>query len=123
METNSKKVLEALPTFEQFMDLVGEIKAISFERMVTENEIKSKEAETFQTVMTDPKYFQNGKAVPVSHFENSYKFNGIDGELGNMRRHLADVVSQLEAKRNQFEVYKQMHDMWKTLVYQEKSLS
>lgn len=123
METNSKKVLEALPDFQDYMNLAREIKAISFEKMVMENKIKSKEAETFKIVMTEPKYFIAGKAVSVSYFENAYKFSGLDGELITMREHLADLVSELELKRSQFEIYSRMHDLFKTLVYQEKVMA
>ncbi len=123
METNSKKVLEALPDFEKFMDLAREIKKISFDRMLLENGIKKKESDTFKLVMTDPKYFINGKAVPVSYYDNAFKFCGIDGELIEMRNQLAELVSQLELKRSEFEVYNRMHELYKTLVYQEKVLS
>lgn len=123
METNSKKVLEALPDFEKFMDLAREIKKISYDRMLLENRIKEKEAETFKTVMSEPKYFVNGKAVPVSYYDNAFKFPGIDGELLDLRNKLADLVSDLELKRSQFEVYNRMHELFKTLVYQEKVLS
>lgn len=123
METNSKKVLAALPTFENYMNLAEEIKKISFEKMLTENAIKEKEAESFVEVMTNPKYFVNGKAVPVSYFDNAFKFRGLDGEIIQMRAHLADMISTLELKRSQFEVYKQMHDLYKTLAYQEKGMS
>ncbi len=123
METSSKKVLEALPDFDDYMKLAGEIKNISYERMLTENAIKAKEAEIFRTVMTDPKYFTNGKAVPVSYFDNAYKFSGLNGELLDMRSHLADMVSELELKRSQFEVFGRMHDLYKALSYAEKNMS
>lgn len=123
METNSKKVLAALPDFDKYMELAEEIKNISIEKMLTENAIRTKEAETFKEVMTNPKYFTNGKTVPVSYFENAYKFTGIDGELTSMREHLAKMVALLEQKRSQFEIYKQMHDLFKTLVYQEKTMA
>lgn len=120
METNSKKVLEALPTFEDFMNLAEDIKKLYFAKMTTENSIKTVEAENFKRVMTDPQYFVGGKAVPISYYENCYKFNGLNGELLNLREQLATVQSELEMKKNQFDIYKSMHDMWKTLVYQEK---
>ncbi len=123
METNSKKVLEALPNFDDYMRLAQEIKQISYDRMLTENAIKEKESGTFKTVMTDPKYFVNGKAVPVSYFDNAYKFSGLNGELLEMRNHLADLVSDLEMKRSMFEVYGRMHDLYKALSYAEKNMS
>lgn len=123
MDTNSKKVLEAMPSFDKFMELAEEIKKISLDKMVIENLIKSAEATTFQTVMTDPKYFVNGKAVPVSYYENSYKHKGISGETLDLRLKLAEKVAELELKRNQFEVYHSMLELHKTLVYQERVLT
>lgn len=123
METNSKKVLAALPDYNDYLELASEIQKISFERMLTENAIKSREAEVFKEVMTNPKYFVNGKTVPVSYFENAYKFGGLEGEIIPMREHLADMVSRLEQKRAVIEIYKQMHELYKALAYQEKSMS
>jgi hypothetical protein len=123
METNSKKVLAALPDFQDYMQLAEEIKRLSLEKMLTENTIRAREAEAFQKVMTDSKFFVNGKPVSVSFFDNAFKFAGIDGNLLTLREHLADMVSELELKRSQFEVYGKMHDLFKTLVYQEKIMA
>lgn len=123
METNSKKVLEAMPSFEDFMGLAEEIKRISLDRMVLENMIKSAEAEAFREVMSNDKYFISGKPLPVSHFENAFKHRGLNGEILDLRLKLADKVAELELKRHQFEVYQQMHDLFKTLVYQERVLT
>ncbi len=123
METNSKKVLEALPDFSDYMRLADEVKKISYDKMVLENKIKIAEAENFKQVMTDPKYFTSGKAVPVSFYENAFKFSGLDGNLILPREQLADLVSTLEQKRSQFEIYKSMVDLYKTLVYQEKTMA
>lgn len=123
METNSKKVLEALPAFEDFMKLAEEIKMISIRKMKLENRIKDLESENFRKIMSSMEYFVGGKPVPVSHYENAYKFSGIDNNLLAVRDELADTVAELEMKRNQFEVYKQMHDLFKTLVYQERVLT
>ena len=123
METSSKKILEAMPSFEDFMTLASEIKAASIEKMKLENEIKSAEALAFKTVMTDEKYFVGGKPVAVSYFENYYKTRGLNGEILELRNKLAETVADVESKRNQFEIYKSMHDLFKTLVYQERVLT
>ena len=47
----------------------------------------------------------------------------VDDSLVALRDRLADTQAELEQKRNQFEVYKSMQDLFKTLVYQEKALS
>jgi len=123
METSSKKVLEAMPSFEDYFKLAEEIKKLSYNKMVIEKTIKEKEAETFLTIMTDPKYFINGKTVPVSYFDNAFKHGGINGEILQYRLDLAEAISDLEMKRTQFRIYEQMHDLHKTLAYQEKAMS
>lgn len=123
MQTNSQKIMEAMPTFEDFMDLAGEIKKLSVEKMKLENRIKAQEGEAFREIMTNQNYFVNGKPVAVSYYENAFKFGGLDGRLVLLRDELAETQASLELKRNQFEVYKQMHDMIKTLVYQERVLT
>lgn len=123
METNSKRLMEAMPSFEDFMKIADEIKTLSVTKMRLENQIKAGEAQTFRAVMNEPKHFINGKPVPVSYFENAYKFSGLDGELVELRNTLAETQASLEMKRNQFEVYRAMHDLFKTLVYQERVLA
>lgn len=120
METNSKKVMAAMPSFDDFLGLAQQIKQIYLDRMLLENEIKSSESKAFTEVMNNPTYFVNGKPVPVSYYENCYKHRGLNGEILELRNKLAEKVAELELKRSQFEVYQRMHELFKTLVYQEK---
>jgi hypothetical protein len=123
METNSKKILAALPDFQDFMSLAEEIKLISLKRMKLENRIRWEEAATFRRIMEEEKFWVKGKPVPVSYFENAFKYAGIDGSLLDLRNELAELQAELELKRNTFEVYNRMLEMHKTLVYQEKALT
>lgn len=123
METNSKKLLEAIPDFTKFTELSQEIQSLYFDKMVTENQIKQVESENFKEIMTNPKYFINGKAVPVSYFENAYKFVGLDGELVTLRSRLATIVSSLDLKRMQYDIYKQMIEVWRTASSNERALT
>lgn len=123
METNSKKVLAALPSFDDYMALAEEVKKLSMLKMRLENEIKKRESLVFQRVMNDPALFRQGKSVSVSYFENSYKHCGLEGELLPVRDEYAAVSTELEAKKTQFEIYRQMQDMYRALAYQEKSMS
>lgn len=120
MQTNSKKVLEALPEFEKFMELAEEIKRISLDKMITDNSIRSIESINFQTVMSDTKYWVDGKKPTVSYYENAFKWDGLDGNLRKLRDQLSELQAELDRKKSEFEVYKQMHDLFKTLVYQER---
>lgn len=123
MKTNSKELMEALPDFDKILDLIKEIRNLSYEKMVLESTIKQAEAATFHKVMTDPNLFVNGRTVSVSYFENAYKQSGFQGEITALRVELASIVSELDMKRNQLDVYKQMHEMWRTMVYSEKAMS
>lgn len=122
METNAKKVLEAMPDYDDVLNLLEKMKELSLTKMKLENMIKATESSDFRTVMTDGKYFVNGKPVAVSYYENAYKFSGIDGTTQELRNQLSKVVAELEHKKAQFEVYKQMQDMYKSLVFAERSL-
>lgn len=123
METNSKKVLAALPSFEDYMALAEQIKALSLAKMRFDNKVKEAESYAFRQVMTDPKYFVNGKTVSVSYFENCYKQTGLNDEISELRDQLAQIISELDSKKVQFDIYKQMHDLYKALAYQEKGMS
>ncbi len=120
METNSKKILAALPEWEDFMGLAEEIKKLYVHRMSLENKIKTTESENFRKIMSDFQFFVHGKPVPVSFYDNAYKHTGIENNLVNIRGELAEVVALLEQKRNVFEIYNRMLEMYKTAVYQEK---
>lgn len=123
METNSKKVLAALPSFEDYMALAEEVKRLSISKMRLENEIKKGETATFRRVQEDTSMWKGGKPVSVSYFENAYKHGGIEGELFPIRDEYAAVSAELESKKTQFEIYRQMQDMYRALAYQEKSMS
>lgn len=123
METNSKKVMEAMPSFEDFLNLAEEIKKDSLVKMQLENKIKELESDNFRKVMTDSTFFVGGKPVAVSYYENAYKFSGIDGNLLPLRDALAGIQASLDSRKSQFEIYKSMHDLFKVLVYQERVLN
>ena len=122
MDTNSKRMLEALPDFDRMFELIEEIKKLSLSKMRQEAGIKTKESEVFAEVMTDPKYLVGGKQPAVNYFDNAYKYSGIDGNLVPLREALMITISEIEAKKSEYELHKEMLDMFKTLVYQEKGM-
>jgi hypothetical protein len=122
MDTNSGKILEALPNFTDILKLIEEIKEKSFRKMSVESEIKAKEAENFLEVMQNSEYFVQGKPVAVSYFENAYKYSGIKGNLLDLRSELAQLTSELEVLRGRHELYKQMQDLYKSVVFAERSV-
>jgi hypothetical protein len=123
METNSKKVMEAMPSFEKFLDLAEDIKKLSLAKMKLENKIKSLESDNFKVIMTNTLFFVGGKPVAVSYYDNAYKFTGIEDNLVSYRNDLAETQAELELKKSEFEIYKSMMDLFKVLVYQEKALA
>ena len=123
METNSKKVLAALPDFEDYMKLAEEIKQASIEKMRLENAIRSAEAYAFRRVMEDPDFWKGSKPVSVSYFENCYKHRGINGEIEELRGRYAEVSAFLDNMKSRFEIYRMMQDMYRALAYQEKGMS
>lgn len=123
METNSKKVLAALPDFDKYIEVAEEIKRLYFAKMMCEKDIKEMESRAFKEVMTNPDYFIGGKPVSVSYFENAYKHSGVNREILPFREELAGITSELDAKRTQLDIYKQMHDLYKALAYQERGMS
>ncbi len=114
METNSRKLLEAIPDFREFMALADEIRELSYRKMMIERYLKDAESQAFRVIMTDERFFNNGKPVSVSYFENAYRYGGIDNELLDHRKKLADIISELEKKRMQYDIYKQMLEVWRT---------
>lgn len=123
MNSKSADVLKAIPDFEQFMSLAGEISKLSFRKMQLETAIKSKESETFKTVSTKEDFFQNGKPPSATYIENAYKYAGVEGEILPLRNELSEVTAKLDEKRIQFDIYKTMVDIWRSLSSSERSTS
>ena len=117
---SSGSILKKLPDFDDMMKVSGEIGDLLLEKLKSETEIKSKEAETILKVMTDEKYFVGGKPPSMSFADSTYKVTGLEGELVPMRESLAEITANLEKKKIQYDVYKNMLDMWRTLAANER---
>jgi hypothetical protein len=122
METNSKKMMEELPDFEEMFKVIEEIKSLNIDKMRLEKEVKQAESDCFNLVMSNSEYEVNGKSPSVSYFDNAYKFNGLSGEILEIREKLILAQACLEEKKLQYELYKEMLDMFKTVVYQERGM-
>lgn len=121
MKGTVEEVLKAIPDFEDLMKLSKDISVLMYERMSIEAEIKSGESKVFETASTVETYFQNGKPPSSTYIDNTYKYRGLNGELYPLRLKLAGVVSQLEEKRLQMDIYKLMLDVWRTLSANQRS--
>ncbi len=119
MKANLKEILESIPDYEDFMKLAGEIGQLSFEKMRLENQIKTKEAETFRAAMT-PR--NPGDKVPsVSFVENAYLHTGFDGQLTALRDGYAYLCGELDKKRIQLSIYKDMIGLFQTVSANERA--
>jgi hypothetical protein len=123
MDTNAKKVLEALPDFNDAQDLIEHIKEITIAKMRLDADIKAQESTNFNEVMNSPKYMIGGKQPAVSYYENAYKYTGIDGNLMILRDKLSTTTAELEALKSRYELYRQMQDMYKTLTFMERGIA
>jgi hypothetical protein len=115
MKGTPEEVLKAIPDFDEFMKLAEEISALMYQKMTLDAKIKEGESNVFLQASTDERYFQGGKPPSVAFIDNTYKYPGFDGSLMALRNQFAQVVSDLEAKKLQMDLYKQMIDVWRTL--------
>ena len=120
MDTNAKKVLEALPDFNDAQDMIEQIKVVTIAKMRLDADIKAGESANFNEVMTSTKYMVGGKQPAVSYYENAYKYTGIDGNLMILRDKLSTTSAELDALKARYELYRQMQDMYKTLTFMER---
>ena len=116
----SAGILKKLPDFDDMMKVSGEIGNLLLEKLKLEAMIKSGEADTIFRVTTEEKYFVGGKPPSMSFAESTYKITGLVGELIPMREKLAEITANLEEKKIQYDVYKNMLDMWRTLAANER---
>lgn len=119
MKTSLKEILESIPDFEDFMKLASEIGELSFKKMRLEVEIKSKESKVFRDAMKMP--LENGKLPSASFVVNAYMQDGLNGELIQYRESLADYTAQLEKRKLQYSIYKEMIGLFQTVSANERN--
>lgn len=122
METNSKKMMEALPDFQEMLTLVEEVKKDNIAKMQLEAKIKEIESQNFRKIMTEEAHFNKGKPVAVSYYNEAYKFTGLNDNLLPLRKALLEISAEIDQKKATYDIYKEMLDMFRTLVYQEKGM-
>jgi len=119
MKTSVKDILESIPDFEDFIKLAEEIGELSFNKMQLENKIKAQESVIFTKAINE--FVIDGKRPSVSHIERAYLHTGISGELLEERAKLALITSQLEKKKIQLSIYRDMLEVFRTLSANERS--
>lgn len=121
MKANLKDILESIPDFEDFMKLAEEIRELSFHKMQLENKLKGREALIFQDAMKKP--LENGKLPSSSYVTNAYLHTGFNGELMEDREKLAHTISDLEEKKIQLAIYRDMLEVFRTVSANERSVA
>ena len=119
MKADIKQVLESIPDFEDFMELAAQIATLSFNKMQIENQIKTAEANTFKEAMSKP--LENGKFPSSSFVSNAFLHTGLNGEIVQLRDALADTTANLEKRKMQFSIYKEMIGIFQTVSANERS--
>ena len=115
MKATPDEVLKAIPDFEEFTKLAEEISALMYKKLSLDAQIKDGESNVFKVASTDEKFFQGGKPPSSTAIDNTYKYSGLAGELLPLRQELARATADLEGKRIQYDIYKQMVEIWRTL--------
>lgn len=123
MELTSARLLKNLPDYDDMIKVSNEIGQLMLDKMKLDIQIKGIEATTVKEVVTNSLYYIGGKPPSMNFIEDTYKFTGINGELLPMREKLAEIISDLEKKKVQFEAYKNLLDMWRTLAANERHQS
>jgi hypothetical protein len=123
MNNNPDEVLKSIPDYDDLMKLTEEITGLMYKKLSLDAEIKIGEANVFRVTSTEPQYQQGGKAPAVSYVENTFKFSGLNGELVVLREELAKATAELEGKKMQMDIYKQMVEIWRTLCSNSRTAS
>lgn len=118
MKANLKDILESIPDFEDFLKLAESIRELSFKKMKLENALKAGEANTFREAMNKP--LENGKLPSSSFVVNAYLHTGLNGELLGDRELLASTISELEQKKIQLSIYRDMLEVFRTISANER---
>jgi hypothetical protein len=121
MKSNLKDILEAIPDFEDFVNLSEEIGELSFKKMQLDNKIKEAETLTFRAAMASP--LENGKLPSATFVNNAYLHTGMNGELVEKRERLAEISAMLEKRKLQLSIYRDMLELYRTFSANERTSS
>ena len=121
MKGSPEEVLKAIPDFEEFTKLAEEITALMYKKLSLDTQIKDGESIVFRVASTEERFFQGGKPPSSTAIDNTYKYPGLAGELLPLRQELAKATADLEGKKLQYDIYKQMVEIWRTLCSNQRT--
>jgi len=122
MKTSVKDILESIPDFEDFMKLADEIGELSFRRLNLDRLIKASEAFIVRRATSSQEYFIGGRPPSMQYIESTFKHTGFNDELLEIRKELAEVTSELDKKKIQLSIYRDMLEIFRTLSANERSV-
>lgn len=123
MKTDLKEILASLPDFDALTELAGKIRELSVKKLMIEKEIRKAESHAVLVVTGNPVWFRDGKPLPMSLVESTYKYTGLEGEILPLREQYIEACGELDELKMRMDIYKNMFDVWRTLSANERSLS
>ncbi len=102
------------PDMDTVFEVIDKIKELSLDKMNKEIEIDKDVARIYKRVKTDNTYFESGKPPAVSFVQKTYEFTGLEGELVQKRKDLAELTSNLEHAKLLLNAYKNVLEIWRT---------
>lgn len=110
-----------LPDFDDLLELSNTIATLTREKIILENRIKLIESNVVKECMTNAAYWTSGKQPSMDYVKSTWMVSGFDDELLPYKEQLADVVSSLEKCKMQFQVYRDLVDVWRTISANERA--
>lgn len=105
---------ELIPDFDDMLQLAEKIKELMLIKSSLDTKIKLGQSEVYKLVMTDPKFFENGKPPSVSYVKAVYEYPGLNGELISLREAYSVASAELDFLQTQFDIMKTKIDIYRT---------
>jgi hypothetical protein len=112
-----------LPEFETLFGLADEIYKLAIKQAKLESKIKFEESMIVKEVVSNPKYWKDGKPPAMNYIEAVYKYIGLDKNLMAMREELIETKTLLDQKQIVLNLYKLQIEVWKSQNYNNKGLT
>jgi hypothetical protein len=78
-------------------------------------------ADIYIITSKDKSYFINGKPPSAVFIKNTWEITGLDNELIEKRKQLAELDAELDYTQTKLNAYRTMIDVWRTLSANERS--
>src|SRR3990170_3310697 len=102
------------PDFEEIVGQLAVIKFLTMQKLALETELEDEESKIVNLVTSDVRFFTNGKAPSMAFIQKAYLFRGVDGELLERRKKLAEVTGELRYAELNYKLSLEMLGAWRT---------